>query len=192
MSICTVEGCEKTAEARGVCNTHYMQLRRSGQTPIGTRSHGTVEQRFWKHVNKDGDCWLWTAHTKTGKEYGRLGAGGDGGKYLLAHRVSYEIHYGAISDGMVVMHKCDNPRCVNPEHLTVGTTSDNIKDAYAKGRKLTPFKQGSEHHAAVLNADIVREVRVSNLKSRELAKIYGCSRNAIDAIKQGRTWKHID
>jgi hypothetical protein len=191
MSICSVEGCGKEAQSRGVCNTHYMRLRRAGLVPVGTRAPGSVEDRFWKHVNKDGDCWLWTAHTKTGKGYGRLGQGGKGGKYLLAHRVSYELHNGPIPEGLVVMHKCDNPKCVNPAHLMLGTTAENIKDAYAKGRKLTPFKQGEAHHIAVLNADIVREIRASPLKNSQLARLYGCSRNAVSAVRLGRTWKHV-
>ena len=160
-------------------------------TPIGTRARGSLEDRFWNHVDKSGDCWIWTAHTKTGKGYGRIGAGGRDGKYLLAHRVSYQLHKGEIPENMVVMHKCDNPRCVNPEHLSIGTPAMNIKEAYDKGRKITPFKAGEAHHIAVLTEENVREIRSSPLKSSELARRIGCSPNAISAVRLGKTWKHI-
>lgn len=192
MSICSVDGCDKDAVSRGVCNTHYMQLRRAALIPIGTRAVGSLEERFWRHVNKDGDCWLWTAHTSSGKGYGRLGEGGKGGKYLHAHRVSYELHNGPIPDGYVVMHQCDNPSCVNPAHLSVGTTAQNIKDAYNKGRKVTPFKAGAAHHMAILDDEKVRFIRGNlHISAGVLAKQYGIARSAITAIRRRQTWKHV-
>lgn len=191
MSVCSVDGCEKEVTARGVCTTHYMQLRRAKLVPVGTRAHGAVEERFWRHVDKTGDCWLWTGSSKSYAGYGRIGAGGAGGRYLLAHRVSYTIHHGPIPEGMVVMHQCDNPSCVNPAHLTVGTNAENIKQSYDKGRKITPFKQGAAHHEAVLTEENVREIKGSSLKNAQLARAFGCSGSAISAIRRGITWKHV-
>ena len=89
-----------------------------------------AEERFWAAVDTTGDCWLWTAGRN------RLGYGFlmVNGKTTSAHRFSYMLHHGEIHDGLHVMHACDNPPCVNPKHLSLGTMKDNIADSIAKGR----------------------------------------------------------
>lgn len=190
MLICSVEGCCKEAMARGVCANHYMQLRRQKLIPIGTKPRGTIEDRFWRHVDKSGDCWTWTGSLKS-DGYGRLGAGGRSGKYLCAHRVSYELHHGVIPEGMVVMHECDNPACVNPAHLSLGTYSDNTQQACDKGRMKSLFLNGEAHSGAVLTEELVRKIRSSALNNAQLAREIGCSKNAISCVRLGKTWKHV-
>ena len=99
--------------------------------------------RFWAKVNKDGPngCWVWTAST-TPFGYGKFGIHGQ--SPALAHRYSYELAYGRIPDGMKVLHGCDNPSCVNPAHLFLGTQADNLADMYAKGR-WKPGKPNPQH-----------------------------------------------
>lgn len=90
--------------------------------------------RFWAKVNRGTGCWEWLGE-RNNKGYGRFPTySRDSRKRLLAHRVSYTLHHGQIPAGMVVMHACDNPGCVNPEHLSIGTQQDNLRDALAKGR----------------------------------------------------------
>lgn len=107
----------------------------------------TLEERFWEKVNRGtgDDCWEWQAG-KTTAGYGQIGSCG---RKLYAHRVSYELHKGPIPEGMVVMHSCDNPGCVNPAHLSVGTLADNNADMTAKGRHANDNKtqcpQGHEY-----------------------------------------------
>jgi hypothetical protein len=169
-----------------------MQQRRAGLLPIGTRARGTIEERFFRHIEKTDGCWLWTGRL-VGKGYGSLGMGGKGAKHKLSHRLSYEIHHGEIPDGMVVMHKCDNPRCVNPNHLEVGTQSQNIKDAFARGRKLNlpSGLKGESHGASKLNNASVINIRESTLSIAELAKLYGVSNTAIERVRARKTWRHI-
>jgi hypothetical protein len=119
--------------------------------------------------------------------------GGKGSPFVLAHRLSYEIHHGLIPDGMVVMHMCDNPSCVNPSHLRVGSASENVRDAFNKGRRTSTFKTGAAHHAAVLDAEKVKYIRANKQVSQtKMAKQLGCSRSAVAAVLEGRTWTHID
>lgn len=102
--------------------------------------YGTPRERFWAKVNKDGPtvraelgpCWAWTAD-RNHKGYGRLQLGGN--VVELAHRYSWALHVGPIPEGMLVCHHCDNPVCVRPEHLFVGTAKDNTADMIAKGRQ---------------------------------------------------------
>lgn len=169
-----------------------MQLRRAGLVPVGTRAVGPVEERFWRFVAKSEGCWSWVGGSKAQKGYGLLQTGGRGSARVLAHRLSYEIHHGPIPDGLVVMHKCDNPNCVNPDHLRVGTTSENVKEAYEKRRKVSPFKRGADHHGALLNEEAVRIIRAHpTTPLKPLAAMFGCSTNAVSAVRNGRTWKHV-
>lgn len=101
------------------------------------RKRATREALFLSYVIRGDGCWLWQ---------GRLDADGYGrmkydGKYYRAHRLSYELTYGQPPDSLYVCHTCDNPRCVRPDHLWLGTAKDNFDDSYAKGRS-TPQKKG--------------------------------------------------
>jgi hypothetical protein len=111
-----------------------------------------VEDRFWSKVNKDGPihpllgtaCWVWT-RARTGFGYGKIGRGLRERRTIDAHRLSWEIHHGPVPPGLHVLHKCDNPPCVRPEHLFTGTRSDNMSDAESKGRLKHPGQSMKTH-----------------------------------------------
>lgn len=115
-----------------------------------------TEDRFWINVTfEDNDCWMW--HGGTDKDgYGIFQGEVNGVTYKRAHRFSYAFHNGPIKRGLVVMHQCDTPGCVNPEHLKLGTTLDNMRDKIAKGRARNT--KGEDHGPAILTEEQVREI----------------------------------
>jgi hypothetical protein len=142
--------------------------------------------RFWKHVDKN-ICWIWTrARSQAG--YGILTINYE---VLYAHRLSWEFVNGDIPDGMVIMHNCDNPACVNPEHLQLGTQKDNLQDMWKKNRGSC----GENHICAkITNEDVYKIRRLSeneNLTRKEIGNMFGLSRQAVTDIIYRRTWKHI-
>lgn len=142
----------------------------------------------WK-VDSVSGCWVWTASI-AGKGYGQIKLPKQR-KQIYAHRLSYLIHKGELQDGQFVCHTCDNPRCVNPEHLFVGTAKDNQQDMKAKGRHL----YGSKNVRAVLNDEIVKEILIDlsgDASQSAIAKHYGVSQITISRIKRGERWAHLN
>ena len=133
-------------------------------------------------------CWIWM-HARNWKGYGVIRTGG---KTVRAHRVAYECATGKRAPQQAdVCHRCDNPTCVNPGHLFVGSRSDNMKDCSAKGRLLTPFLKGEECPASKLTAEQVRSIRRDNRSQRKIASTYGVDKGTIAHIKNGKTWRSV-
>lgn len=188
---CGVVGCAGPVRARGFCMRHYDLLRRTGSTNEREDAPGLTAPlvvRFWRYVKKQNDtdaCWEWEGKTEyTG--YGRLK---HDGKSLLAHRVSWTLHNGDIPDGLLVCHKCDNPPCVNPNHLFIGTQKENLADRAAKGR-FHPTK-GDRHGMSKLTEKDVVSVIMDGRSFDEIASIYGVTRSNIHYIKTAKSWKHL-
>lgn len=143
-----------------------------------------INERFWAKVKKCGpdDCWPWLA-SRNKDGYGRIGIGGHYGTMLLAHRVSWELNIGAIPDGLHVLHRCDNPKCVNPKHLFLGSQTDNMADKAEKGRA-----GGERHPSAKLSLAEVDNIRRASGLHREIASQFGISRQSVSNIKSGKSW----
>lgn len=192
MPICSVNGCERPARTLGLCNMHALRFKKYGTTDPGPKAQMPLEERFWRFVEKLGpdDCWPWKGNRlKFG--YGRIGEGGSGGKSLSAHRVSFEMHYGHIPDGKCVMHSCDNPECVNPSHLTLGTSQENTADRVRKSRSAINVVQGTENGKSVLTPDLVRYIRRSSKSASAVGKEIGVSKSCVIGVRIGRTWSHV-
>ena len=151
---------------------------------------GTPAGRFWAKVDKRGpdDCWEW----KESVRRGGYGAFGVNKKVVSAHRFSWEMHNGPIPEGMFVCHTCDNPLCVNPNHLFLGTHSDNMADAANKDRmRRWERARGESHGNAKLTEDQVYEIRDDTRMPKEIAKEYGVNGPAVSKIQLRRSWKHL-
>ena len=138
-------------------------------------------------------CWLWCAATN---QYG-YGIFAVWPKYVSAHRLSWEMRHGKIADGLCVLHKCDTPACVNPNHLFLGTQKDNMRDMASKGRstKGRPgVVRGTRHGMSKLTPADVREARYLLRKGytkTEIGNRLGVSRSAIADLAARRTWRHV-
>lgn len=132
-------------------------------------------------------CHEWTGSmTGSRLEYGQLWADG---KQWSAHRYAWTVKNGAIPSGMSVLHRCDNPKCVNPEHLFLGTQADNMRDMKSKGRARAPA--GERHRDARLTEDAVRRIRFGSEPVAALAREYGVAGVTIYNARNGVTWRHI-
>lgn len=150
------------------------------------------KERFWSKVQKTEGCWIWKGG-RHAKGYGIVRA-----KLLgenKAHRASYRMVFGDIPDGLHVLHHCDNPPCVRPDHLFLGTNYDNVLDKMAKGRAKGAKLPGERHPMAKLTDDKVREIRTKyaagGICQRELAEQYGVSTSMIGLITIRKNWIHI-
>lgn len=151
----------------------------------------SATMRFWKYTIKAGenDCWLWNSKQVNEHGYGFLSC--SRGVIIKSHRLSYSLFLNRpVENSEIVMHTCDNPRCVNPNHLRIGTQAENILDSIKKGRNSKPpIHFGEDHHNAKFSSkdrlDIVSDKRTHN----EIAKDYGVCSETIGRIKRNQTWK---
>lgn len=145
---------------------------------FGKWSRMQVMQRFLEYASPEPNtgCWLWTK-TVDSHGYGRMYVkGGAHG----AHRVSYELFVGPIPACKLILHKCDMPICVNPDHLLIGTQSDNMNDSVKKDRS-----------SFVLTREQVLEIRTSNKTQRRLAREFGVCKSTIGNVRTRKTWRHV-
>lgn len=143
-------------------------------------------ERFWNKVDKSDDCWEWTGKPD-GRGYGRIKINGQS---KLAHRISWELHNGAIPHhdsyhGICVLHKCDNPKCVNPGHLFLGTNADNVHDRVKKNRGAF----GSSAGNSKLSEDDVAWIRQLGGPNRKIASCFGINETTVSRIKRVITWR---
>lgn len=140
----------------------------------------SFEKKFSMNTDKSGDCWLWTgSHNKQG--YGTLS---HLGAVWFAHRASLYIHNGRLPRNMLVLHKCDVKACVNPEHLYIGTYSNNVRDMLERST-----------NSQRVNPDIARTIKFmcnTGLLDKEVAAILGFSRMTVRRVRKGQTWGFVE
>jgi len=172
--------CEKNAIGRGLCRRHYVQASRDGNLQDYQTENGgahTIERRLLaKYQVTETGCWEWTGHRRKNKfDYGMIWIGD---RFRRAHRVSYEIHKGPIPEGLDVLHSCDNPPCINPDHLSVGTRGENCQDAGNKNR----LPLNDRHHNTKLSTQDVATIRSSHQTQKLLSQQFKVTQGTISRI----------
>lgn len=132
MKECIVHNCKNNSNTAGMCNAHYIRMRRYGSTD--ERPRPDFFERFlnigW---TVDNECWIWNGMKNSTNGYGRI-RGSDGYKVVYAHRASYDFFNGDLVEGLEILHSCDAPACVNPDHLRQGTSRENSLDMISRNR----------------------------------------------------------
>lgn len=153
----------------------------------------STEDRFWQKVDKrsDDECWNWIGCTHHQWGYGTFKAEK---KFMAAHRYSWTLHFGEIPDGMLVCHKCDNPPCVNPKHLFLGTNADNMHDMKNKGRQALVSEEKNPN--VKLSREDVVQIKTlhasGKLSGAELARRFGVKSETVYHILNGMIWKNVE
>lgn len=161
---------------------------RCDQVYLGFNGKGYCSRRclFLANTEQGDGCWTWKGY-KRPNGYGEAYFGTKPNRErILAHRLAYEVEYGDAGD-KVVCHSCDNPSCVNPRHLFLGTIAENTADRQAKQRQA----RGEGHAFAKVTEDQVRAIRADPRTNRAIAKDYGVFETTISGIKNRKTWKHV-
>ena len=184
--LCGIGGCGRKHEARGWCKKHYLRWKSHGD-PLKTKRN--MEPVTWEYmlscsaIDEETGCIEWQLHTNY-YHYGQVHVNG---KHEQTHRVSYRLNVGDIHDGVSVCHHCDNPPCINPDHLFLGTQKDNMRDAGNKGR----MQRGEKHHNSKLTRKDVIAIRKNNGTHKQIGKIFCVSGSVISEIKSRKAWRHV-
>ena len=190
----TCSYCDSPILARRMCRKHYQRWAKWGDPlkTVNLLTTATPEERlrFYGWTVTEEGCWEWGGY-RFPRGYGRVPMSNT---TVGAHVIAYEVWVGPIPDGLIIRHKCDNPPCINPEHLEPGTHQDNSDDKIKRQRQNSVT--GEAHYAAKLTADSVRKIRnewaEGNATQFDLAQKYGTTNKNIHLIVQRKTWRHID
>lgn len=188
--ICHVDGCERLAWAKMLCGKHYQRFKSHGDPTHKVNRTIPVKNRLLSKVkiNEMSGCWEFNG-SNDARGYGMLMVNK---KPTRAHRVSYTEFIGQIPDELFVLHKCDNPCCVNPDHLFLGTHRDNMIDRKIKNRSYRAI--GSKHPGAKISESdipLIRKRLMDGESSSAIAKNYSVNRRQIYKIKKGKAWSHV-
>jgi hypothetical protein len=191
--VCCIKGCDGKPDYSGLCVNHYRLNKKYGSPVAYKNVHWhwrglSLEQRFWASVRKGDGCWNWQS-SKDQDGYGIFKAEHDGVMYHRAHRYSFALHHGPITEGLYCCHSCDNPSCVRPDHLFAGTPLANQRDKIAKGRSNTAF--GERRPEAILTEAQAKDILQDPRPHSVIASQYGVHVQTISSLKTRVSWKHL-
>lgn len=156
--------------------------------PLKDIDVGKVSFRFWRKTKQVGQCLEWQAGCDS-EGYGKFSIFH---RSLRSHRVAYFLYYGIDPGDRLVRQRCDNPKCVNPTHLAVGTQKSNIADMDSRGRRTNVYLKGERSGRAILSEADVLAIRASTKSNAELACEYSVSKGCIAHARNGTNWKHLN
>lgn len=187
MATCKINGCGGLiyVKSAALCSKHYNRLVTTGTTGDGQKPRNPFPVRFWGKVQKRGqdDCWPWVGNSWT-HGYGSISEGGRNGRRLQSNRAAWILTYGEIPKGQVVRHLCHNRACCNPRHLRLGSRADNVQDMWDR-------EEGAPKGASKLTESQVLAIRQDPRCPKEVAKVYGVTKDHISAIRRGRCWSSL-
>lgn len=201
MANCCIKDCKNKVSRRGLCVAHYARLLngKSLDEPLQMQHHGLSTKdrfdRWWKEDEKTG-CWIWQGKLqKTG--YGQFNL--TGSRPIPSHRAAWLLYKGEIPENpnsayktYYLCHKCDNPACVNPDHLFLGDQQSNMDDKMGKDRHNYGISRGVNHGNAKVTDEDVRAIRASSDSLTVLSRRYGMAKSTLAAIRKRETWKHVE
>lgn len=196
MPECSITSCDRSAHARGWCDTHYGRWRRTGDplnVTVRRAPHGsTPAERLAFGSERQGECLIYAPHWKL-NDFGYRRVRLSDGRFVGAHVLAWELANGRrVPPNLLVCHQCDTPACIEPAHLFLGTHRDNSDDRERKGRGITV--RGSKSACHTLTEHAVQQVRTALLAgepTREVARRFQVHPETIGSAATGRTWSHV-
>jgi hypothetical protein len=196
---CSFIGCEKKVHSRELCGGHYRQQKVGEELrPLQQQFHGLSEEdRFMKWVAKQPNgCWHWLGSIMKKKDKTQLEWHGQwrnsAGQIELVHRAAWRMFKGDFPKKAFVLHHCDNPKCVNIDHLYLGTQQQNMVDMWARKRSRPGVSLGEKHGMSKLTEELVREIRSSSETGVEIARRLDISTTNVYDVRNRKIWKHVD
>lgn len=191
--VCKIDGCIDRVFNKGMCQKHYTRNYRYGSPYVVNKPIPKTLPKprpITFEVDNRG-CFNCTSHSKDRDGYASIKVNS---KIQKMHRFIYEQCFGEIGVGLVVRHKCDNPTCINPEHLELGTPKENNDDKVKRGR--CSSLPGESNPSSKLTEEKVKEIKTlllqGDLTLTEIGKRFGVSRKAISKIRDGETWRSVE
>ncbi|MBT7630984.1 MAG: hypothetical protein HN597_14965 [Desulfobacula sp.] len=190
--LCSVESCERKCSAKGFCNLHYQRHIR-GIPMDGNKKKSLLDRILQKTKKMNNGCWIWTG-AKTG------GPGDDKFKYgyiriknksKRVHRVLFEETNKMKIGKLFLLHKCDTPLCINPDHMRIGTQVDNVKDMISKNRDIHPVGEGNNSKLKEKDVLKIRREAKGGTSYASLSRKYGVCTSHVRKIVIGEKWKYL-
>lgn len=192
MRACELPDCDRKHYGHGLCKVHYQRKRRTGdvnKVRVGGFRPVDPAVRLRERSQRQGDCIVYTFARPSRSGHRLMGFRG---KRVGVHRIAWILAHGEIPTGLCVLHRCDVPNCINPDHLFLGTQVDNTADRDRKGRHI-PLRGSKNGYAKLSEYQVVeiRELLASGLSQQTVANRFGVHQHAIWRIASGKGWRHV-